>query len=618
MKNTVYQKLIEGKYEKGNTFKLIKNLGPYKSGEVFTLIEEKDCKNKKHKVIKFGGIGEVYFLDSNNIPVLFSGRKINEEVFEDLKCSKDVHPKQNIIYKKLIEGRYSKGTSFRLIENIGPYKIGDVFTLISEQECKNKNYRTIKFGGIGEVYFADPNNNCVIFSGQKINREIFEEIISEVQEYIPEINPIDLLKEEVSNKIETVYELINNIKLHEGIQGHQGVKGDKGDRGSIGPQGPKGDIGPQGPKGEKGETGESGWPGDKGEQGNDGPQGPKGDKGDIGPQGPKGKKGDKGDIGPQGPKGEKGDSGKDGLQGPKGDKGDIGPQGPQGPKGEKGDSGKDGLQGPKGDKGDIGPQGKTGSKGPKGSKGDVGPQGPKGEKGDSGIISAVYPLNYDDKTKVIKIEQDYLSKASTGKQNLIQSGGGGNVMIKHEGVKVSSAVHSINFTGTGISSVATNGKHINIDISGGGEPTSNRFSYLPTTPANPINGDRWFNSTTGKYFVFIDDGDSTQWVEVSTAPSTPIAPIFNTTTVNNTDYQCASNDFYIGINHTKSIVVTLPASPDEGKVIKIKDQSGNANSFNISITGYNGTLVDGNAAVDINSNYGFKHLIYNDGTWYTI
>jgi hypothetical protein len=118
--------------------------------------------------------------------------------------------------------------------------------------------------------------------------------------------------------------------------------------------------------------------------------------------------------------------------------------------------------------------------------------------------------------------------------------------------------------------------------------------------------------------VFIDDGDSLQWVEISTAPTTPIAPIFNTTTVDNTDYNCSSSDYYIGVNHSKAIIITLPPAPEEGKVIRVKDQSGNSNNFSITITVHNGALIDGNPSNVINKNYDHRHFIYNDGAWYIL
>jgi hypothetical protein len=54
-----------------------------------------------------------------------------------------------------------------------------------------------------------------------------------------------------------------------------------------------------------------------------------------------------------------------------------------------------------------------------------------------------------------------------------------------------------------------------VSISSGGPSTSNRFSYQNTAPSNPVAGDIWFNSSDGRYLVYVDDGDTEQWVEVA-------------------------------------------------------------------------------------------------------
>lgn len=40
-----------------------------------------------------------------------------------------------------------------------------------------------------------------------------------------------------------------------------------------------------------------------------------------------------------------------------------------------------------------------------------------------------------------------------------------------------------------------------------------RFFYQNTAPTSPIINDRWMHSDTGREYVFIDDGTSSQWVQ---------------------------------------------------------------------------------------------------------
>jgi len=106
-----------------------------------------------------------------------------------------------------------------------------------------------------------------------------------------------------------------------GIQGVQGIQGPHGQDGSIGPQGNVGPQGLVGPQGIQGKPGSNGQNGKDGIQGAIGPQGPMGEKGD------RGEKGEKGDRGQNGLQGIPGVAGTVGQKGEKGDKGDIGPIG---------------------------------------------------------------------------------------------------------------------------------------------------------------------------------------------------------------------------------------------------------------------------------------------------
>jgi hypothetical protein len=50
---------------------------------------------------------------------------------------------------------------------------------------------------------------------------------------------------------------------------------------------------------------------------------------------------------------------------------------------------------------------------------------------------------------------------------------------------------------------------------GGGGTGGIEYFYSTTAPANPTPGDQWFNPNTGKLYVYIEDGDSSQWVELN-------------------------------------------------------------------------------------------------------
>jgi hypothetical protein len=427
-----------------------------------------------------------------------------------------------------------RNNRFLLTRDLGEMKQGSVFNIILSEtfqflaEEGNKPY-IVKLNGIGEYCFIEEGTNRLFKilggndkypDGKEYN--IIDKLFVVASEDVIIDVPTEVVKEEPKQLTSSTV----------AIPGPKGDKGDKGEPGERGERGFIGDRGEKGDKGDKGDTGPQGGPqgpkGEPGERGIDGLQGEKGDKGD---KGDTGDKGETGSIGPRGEKGEKGDTGAEGPIGAVGKTGPRGPRGLKGDKGDKGDPGQKGEPGPRGEKGDQGipgPKGETGSVGIAGERGDKGDKGDKGEPGEVGVAVAKFPLKLEEKT--LSVEQQFLNDLVTKATATYsaQGGGGGNLIVKHEGRRLTSAAKSINFTGNAISSVSTDGKNINIDIvGGGGAPTSNRFTYADEPPENPINGDRWFESDTGKYFVYIDDGDSSQWVQIVTgaagSPGTGVA-----------------------------------------------------------------------------------------------
>ena len=517
-----------------------------------------------------------------------------------------------------------RNNRFLLTRDLGEMKQGSVFNIILSEtfqfltEEGNKPY-IVKLNGIGEYCFVEEGTNRLFKilggndkypDGKEYN--IIDKLFVVASEGVIDDSVAEVIKEEPKQ-----LEAPTPIMLP-GSKGDNGEKGDRGERGFIGDRGEKGekgdkgepgDIGPQGIQGPKGDTGERGTDGLQGEIGPKGDRGDTGDKGEVGPIGPRGEKGEKGDTGPQGPIGLSGPPGPRGPRGAKGDRGPSGDKGEAGETGPKGERGAQGIQGAQGAKGDVGPQG------PAGVAGEAGPIGPKGDTGEPGVVAATFPLKLEKKT--LSIESKYLNDlvAHVGKHSA-QGGGGGNLIVKHEGSRLTSAAKSINFTGTGISSVSSDGKNINIDISGGGTTVANRFTYAPVPPEGAINGDRWFNSLTGRYFVYIDDGDSSQWVEISVVPSINLSPVYHTQAVTTSSYQASSLDYYIGVNYAGIVTITLPTTPVTGETITVKDESGQAgyaNRYIEIVPGNTNDFIDNEESAILNISNGALQFIYRDG-----
>jgi hypothetical protein len=435
----------------------------------------------------------------------------------------------------------------------------------------------------------------------------------------------------------------------QGIRGPKGDKGDKGDQGDVGPQGP---IGPQGPQGEQGEKGEAGSPGAAG------PQGPMGSRGDEGPQGPQGPQGLRGPVGPQGPQG---------IQGPQGE---MGPQGPSGVSpvveaqypliledgilsfdSEKVSSVLDKFKNNEIQKAINQMAQMTTPAG--GGAVDVALNGDK-------KIRSVNTMNFigDNITitrrrKNVDISISGGGGGASGVSKIIAgtgitvspAGGTGNVTVTSN-LTVKSVEGSLQFANSEIDDLSANvalkldpassdlyvpkGLKLNstssysdsfIEFSDGTTQSSAalKFTYNTNPPVGATMGDRWMDSDNGIEYVYINDGNSSQWIQptnTSQSSSTSVS-ILATTGVTGATYAALASDYYIGVSYAGPVTITLPTNPETGREIVVKDESGNAgNGINRQITIVGATAsqkIDNQSSAIINLDNAGLHFIYRNG-----
>jgi hypothetical protein len=209
--------------------------------------------------------------------------------------------------------------------------------------------------------------------------------------------------------------------------------------------------------------------------------------------------GSRGSIGFQGSLGFVGSRG----AGFAGSQGPIGPRGPTG--GYSGSAGALGFRGSVGigfvgsqgigDTGYVGSDGYAGSIGSPGFTGSIG-TGFAGSQGEPGI-----PGGYT---------------GSGGTSGFIGSQGlpgnpGGYTGSGGQGPLGFAGSVGVGFTGSG--ALGFSGSR---GFSGSvGPKGESSFIYSLTAPTSPIVGDRWFDSNSGRELVYVNDGDTSQWVEVA-------------------------------------------------------------------------------------------------------
>ena len=90
----------------------------------------------------------------------------------------------------------------------------------------------------------------------------------------------------------------------------------------------------------------------------------------------------------------------------------------------------------------------------------------------------------------------------------------------------------------------------------------------------------------------------------------PFEVVHNTTVVNSNTYVVTDSDYYIGVNNSYYTTIILPSDPDSGRMVIIKDESGNAQLHPIKI---DGNVDNDPGGAEIRINNGGVQLIYRNG-----
>lgn len=95
--------------------------------------------------------------------------------------------------------------------------------------------------------------------------------------------------------------------------------------------------------------------------------------------------------------------------------------------------------------------------------------------------------------------------------------------------------------------------------------------------------------------------------------------ILSRTTVADADYTLTRADYFVSFTSLSTIrVATLPTAANAtGQLYVIKDEAGNANTNNISITTTSAQTIDGASSKTINSAYGLMRVVSNGANWFT-
>ncbi len=663
--------------DNSSSLKLIKSHPDLLLGCDYFIVESA----KNPKIIKIGsGISQLFIKNSDGEEYLLQG---NFSKIAEMFSINDLynHAKGKIYKIKEPFGNLFQNALLKEVAPTTFSEQYEVGRGVSEHYFVQKSdNKVIKFYGNSNqiknlfeevIPFADPAKEP-----QKL--QIVEKVI--VKESTPIIGPLGPQGEK-GEKGDEGPQGIQGPKGDPGEVGPMGPSGDKGDIGPQGEPGPIGPQGPQGIAGPQGQQGLQGPQGIQGEKGDIGPQGPVGPKGNRGEKGERGDAGPMGTQGPAGPRGEKGEQGTQGPQGPRGDVGPRGIPGAVGPIGPAGPQGKEGQQGPPGESPVLKAQypiilenGTLSFDSEKFTK--VIDQFKNSDIQDAiNKMASIIPSGggavgiKEDGERIIKSVSDInftgsgVSVTRQGKSvNVTIAGASGAVTSLTAGAGIALSSSTGNVTITNLLSVkATQGSlqfanssstdleaipalRYDIDndslevpsvlkMTGYGSSPSyfefkdgttqgtapNKFYYQSSSPTGITAGDRWMDSDNGIEYVYINDGNTNQWVQPTNTggSSTTSISILATTGVTGATYSASSGDYYIGVSYAGPVTITLPTNPETGREIVVKDESGNAgNGVNRQITIVGATAshkIDNQSSAIINLDNAGLHFIYRSG-----
>lgn len=121
--------------------------------------------------------------------------------------------------------------------------------------------------------------------------------------------------------------------------------------------------------------------------------------------------------------------------------------------------------------------------------------------------------------------------------------------------------------------------------------------WLDDVKRDTIADGRWLKySAADKKFVFDEIN--------------PYEVVHNTTEVTTSTYTVQDTDYYIGVNYSGPVTITLPASASSGRLLVIKDEDGDAETNPITVLG---TVDNDPGGFVIQLNNGAIQMIYRNG-----
>jgi len=202
----------------------------------------------------------------------------------------------------------------------------------------------------------------------------------------------------------------------------------------------------------------------------------------------------------------------------------------------------------------------------------IGPQGPQGPQGATGVAGSSFTYEGDWDDMVTYFPNEVVTYNGGSYLNLLPSSTSGSP--PYPTPDISSTIWGV---------LSLKGSIGSQGVTGSQGPVGGTNRYFiqagPPAPTASNVGDRWYDLSTGQEFVWINDGDSSQWV---VPIATPIFPVVNSLpTVN---YQ-PSDSYTLSLNDNNTYL-TMTSSSDTTIIVPSYSHVSFAQSSQINVIQY--------------------------------
>jgi hypothetical protein len=144
----------------------------------------------------------------------------------------------------------------------------------------------------------------------------------------------------------------------------------------------------------------------------------------------------------------------------------------------------------------------------------------------------------------------------------------------------------------------------------------NSTSGLAPAADNLLQGQIAINTADANFFTLSSSG-VVKMVANSTVLADTTYLSYAPYEVTASSYTLTATNYYVGVNYAGATALALPAGSGltTNRVFIIKDESGAANTNNITITPNGTNTIDGQASVTIAINYGSLSLLWQGSRW---